>query len=318
MSRFSLTGAACAAALLFVSPAFAHVTLEQKDATAGTSYKGVLRVPHGCGEAATTGIKVSIPEGVISVKPQPKAGWTLATEAGPYGKAYEVMHGPPAKEGVKTITWSGGNLPNAYYDEFVFTAYLAPNASPQTLYFPVLQSCEGGGSSDWSEIPSAAAPKPARPAPALKVAASAPAASTVKVGDLVITAPWSRATPGGAKVAGGFLTITNTGKTADKLVSGSFAQAGRFEVHEMAMKDGVMTMRPVSGGLEIPAGGTVTLAPGGYHVMFMDLKQPLKEGDAVKGTLTFEKAGTVEVTFDVRGIGAGAGASAPAAMEHKH
>lgn len=316
MFRKSLRGAVCASVLLFVSPAFAHVTLEQKEATSGTSYKAVLRVPHGCGDAATTGLKVSIPEGVISVKPQPKAGWTLATETGPYKQAYEVMHGPPAKEGVKTISWSGGSLPNAYYDEFVFVAYLAPSASPQTLYFPTLQTC-GETATDWSEIPSAAAPKPARPAPALKLAVAADAGAVVKAGDLVISAPWSRATPGGAKVAGGFLTITNTGKTADKLVGGSFTQANRFEVHEMAVKDGVMTMRPVSGGLEIAPGATVTLAPGGFHLMFMDLKQPLKEGEAVKGTLTFEKAGTVPVTFEIRGIGAGAGA-ASSAGEHKH
>lgn len=325
MSRFFLSGAACAAAILFVSPAFAHVTLEQKDAASGTSYKAVLKVPHGCGDAATTGIKVSIPEGVISVKPQPKPGWTVSTETGPYKQSYEVMHGPAVKEGVTSVAWTGGSLPNANYDEFVFIAYLAPQAAPTTVYFPVLQSC-GTAATDWSEIPSAATPKPARPAPGLKLAAAgtampAGAMAPIKVGDLVINAPWTRATPGGAKVAGGYLTVTNTGKSPDRLVGGSFAQANRFEVHEMAMNNGVMTMRPVTGGLEIPPGGTVTLAPGGFHLMFMDLKQPLKEGETVKGTLTFEKAGSVDVTFDVRSIGAGAGTAAPAGGghgDHKH
>ena len=119
-----------------MSPAFAHVTLEQKDAASGTSYKAVLKVPHGCGDAATTGIKVSIPEGVISVKPQPKPGWTVSTETGPYKQSYEVMHGPAVKEGVTSVSWTGGSLPNANYDEFVFVAYLAPQAAPTTVYFP--------------------------------------------------------------------------------------------------------------------------------------------------------------------------------------
>lgn len=317
MLRQILPGAACAAALLFTLPASAHVTLEQREAVGGTFYKAVLKVPHGCGPAATTGITVSIPEGVVNVKPQPKPGWTLATQTGPYEKAYPVMHGEPVKEGVRSISWSGGTLPDANYDEFVFVAYLAPEAAPKTLYFPTLQSC-GSESTNWAEIPSAATPKPARPAPALKLAAASgpAAASSVKVGDLTLTAPWTRATPGGAKVAGGYVTITNTGASADRLISGTFTQAGRVEIHEMAMKDGVMVMRPLADGLEIPAGGTVTLAPGGFHIMFMDLKQPLKEGETVSGTLTFQKAGTVNVTFDVRGIGAGAGT--PAATEHKH
>ncbi len=318
MSSFTLRGALCAAALMSTTPAFAHITLEQGQATSGTSYKAVLKVPHGCGDAATTGIKVSIPEGVISVKPQPKPGWTLATETGPYTRAYEVMHGPPAKEGVKTISWTGGNLPNAHYDDFVFVAYLAPQADPTTVYFPTVQTC-GSATADWTEIPSAQAPKPAKPAPGLKLAAAATAAQTFKVGDLLVTAPWSRATPGGAKVAGGYVVITNTGTTPDKLLSGTFEQAGRFEIHEMSMKDNVMIMRPLPAGLDIPLGQTVTLAPGGYHLMLMDLKQPLKEGDKVKGTLTFEKAGSVNVVFEVRSIAAGAASAMPAGGgEHKH
>ncbi|MFG1429141.1 DUF1775 domain-containing protein [Roseixanthobacter glucoisosaccharinicivorans] len=324
------TAPLCLAAALFASlagPAFAHVTLAEGQATSGTSYRGVLKVPHGCGEAATTAIKVTIPEGVVSVKPQPKAGWTLALEKGPYEKSYEVMHGGPVKEGVKTITWSGGNLPNAYYDEFVFIAYLAPQAQATKLYFPVLQSCEGT-SADWAQIPQEGGPRPEYPAPVLRLAAAAmPAApSTFKAGALTIEQPWARATPGGAKVAGGYLKITNTGTLPDKLIGGSFERAGRFEMHEMSMNNGVMTMRPVAGGLEIAPGATLALAPGGYHLMLQDLTQPLKQGESVKGTLTFEKAGTVNVVFEVRGIGAGAPASAPAGgemggmggMEHQH
>src|SRR5690606_26613858 len=88
-----------------------------------------------------------------------------------------------------------------------------------------------------------------------------------KFGDLEIGHPWSRATPHGAQVAGGYMTITNQGSSADRLVSVSSDISDKAEIHEMAVKDGVMTMRPVEGGLEIPAGATIELKPGGYHLM---------------------------------------------------
>jgi hypothetical protein len=135
--------------------------------------------------------------------------------------------------------------------------------------------------------------------------ASAPArADDVKAGDLVITQAWTRATPGGAKIGGGFLTIENKGSAADKLVGVSADVAGKIEVHEMAMDGGVMKMRPVEGGLTIDPGKTVKLAPGGLHLMMMDLKSPLKQGDKLPVTLQFEKAGKVQVTLDVAGVGA--------------
>jgi len=140
-------------------------------------------------------------------------------------------------------------------------------------------------------------------------------AQQVKIGDLVLDHAWTRATPGGAKVGGGYLTIENKGATPDKLIGGSSPAAGRVEVHEMAMKNGVMTMRPVEGGLSIPPGQSVTLAPGGYHIMMMELKGPLKEGGKVPVTLKFEKAGEVNVTFEIEGIGAMAPASGQ--MDHE-
>jgi copper(I)-binding protein len=129
-------------------------------------------------------------------------------------------------------------------------------------------------------------------------------AQQVKAGDLVLDHAWARATPGGAKVGGGYLTIENKGATPDKLIGGSSPAAGKVEVHEMAMNNGVATMRPVKGGLSIPPAQSVTLAPGGYHIMLMELKAPLKKGDKVPVTLAFEKAGQVNVTFDIQGIGA--------------
>ena len=103
-------------------------------------------------------------------------------------------------------------------------------------------------------------------------------AEEVNAGDLVITQAWSRATPGGAKIAGAYLTIENRGSTPDRLVGGSGNVAAKVEVHEMAMKNGVMTMRSLEKGLAIEPGKTVKLAPGGYHLMLFDLKNPLKQG----------------------------------------
>lgn len=129
-------------------------------------------------------------------------------------------------------------------------------------------------------------------------------AEDVKAGDLVISQAWSRATPNGAKIGAGYFTIENKGTTADKLIGVSGDISGKIEVHEMSMNNGVMKMRSVDGGLAIDPGKTVKLAPGGYHLMIMDLKNPLKQGDKVPLTLSFEKAGKVAVTLDVQGVGA--------------
>ncbi len=142
-------------------------------------------------------------------------------------------------------------------------------------------------------------------------------AGDAKAGDLVITQAWSRATPNGAKIAGGYLTIENKGAAADRLIGGSGDIAGKVEIHEMAMNSGVMTMRPLDKGLEIEPGKTVKLAPGGYHLMLMDLKGPFKQGDKVPFTLEFEKAGKVALSFDVQGVGAQAPAGdAGGHMDH--
>jgi copper(I)-binding protein len=134
-----------------------------------------------------------------------------------------------------------------------------------------------------------------------------------KAGSLVINHPWSRATPKGAPVAGGYMKITNTGTTPDRLVGGSVEPAKRFEIHEMSMDGGVMKMRELTNGLEIPPGATVELKPGSYHVMMMNLSKPFVKGERVKGSLTFEKAGKIDVEFAVEDAGGPA-----AKAEHKH
>jgi len=134
---------------------------------------------------------------------------------------------------------------------------------------------------------------------------SAPAlAHDYTAGALKIGHPWARATPKGAPVGGGYLSITNTGSEPDRLIGGSSGIAKKFEIHAMSMDHGVMKMRPVGDGLEIQPGQTVTFKPGGYHVMFVDLNQPLKQGDKIPATLEFAKAGKVQVEFAVEGMGA--------------
>ena len=104
----------------FATPTAAHVTLETQEAKVGEPYKAVLRVPHGCEGTATAALRVRIPDGVIAVKPMPKPGWTLATTTGKYSKTYTFFHNAKLTEGVTEISWSGGKLPDAWYDEFVF------------------------------------------------------------------------------------------------------------------------------------------------------------------------------------------------------
>jgi len=140
---------------------------------------------------------------------------------------------------------------------------------------------------------------------ALAGGAAGAAAAEYQAGALKIEQPWSRATPHGATVAAGYMTITNTGTTPDRLVGGTEPFARGFEIHEMRMDGNVMKMRALPGGLEIKAGATVELKPGSYHVMFTGLARPLTKGERLKGTLAFEKAGTVEVEYVVEAPGAG-------------
>ena len=133
-------------------------------------------------------------------------------------------------------------------------------------------------------------------------------AAPIVIGQLELNAPFARATLPNAPVAGGFLTIVNSGTEDDRLVSASVDFAKDAQIHEMAMEGTVMKMRQLPDGLVIPAGETVVLEPGGYHLMFMGLSQPLVEGETVPVTLTFEKAGTITIDLHI----AGAAADAPA------
>jgi copper(I)-binding protein len=129
-------------------------------------------------------------------------------------------------------------------------------------------------------------------------------AADVDVGSIHITQPWARATPKGASSAAGYMTITNNGTAPDRVTCVSSDASAQCQIHSMTMEDGVMKMRPVEGGLEIKPGETVTLKPGGFHIMLLDLKHPLDAGQSLKTTLKFDKAGTVDVSAPVAAIGA--------------
>lgn len=137
----------------------------------------------------------------------------------------------------------------------------------------------------------------------LALSAGAASAHGYKVGSIEIVHPWSRATPKGAAVAGGYMKLVNTGSTPDRLVGGTNANAEKFEIHQMSMDNGVMKMRPLPNGIEIKPGETVELKPGSYHLMFVGLKEPFEQGKRVKGTLQFEKAGSVDVEYVVESVG---------------
>jgi periplasmic copper chaperone A len=161
---------AAAPLCLLSSMTLAHITLETQSASVGSTYKAILRVGHGCEGAATLKVRVQIPEGVISVKPMPKAGWELNTVEAPYKQSYDY-YGTPATAGVREIVWTG-KLLDKHYDEFVFRAYLTDSLKPDTsLYFPAVQDCEGNKAERWIEIPAEgkSADDYKSPAPGLKL-----------------------------------------------------------------------------------------------------------------------------------------------------
>jgi uncharacterized protein YcnI len=168
-------GATAAIALAFVgvTSARAHVTLETQQAAVGAGYKAVLRVPHGCGGSSTVSIRLRVADGVVDVKPMPKAGWKLETKSAKYSKTFSLRNAKMS-EGVTEITWSGGQLPDAHYDEFVFIGAISDDLQPgATIYFPVVQECEKGVAR-WIEIPAAGATQDhssesSQPAPALRL-----------------------------------------------------------------------------------------------------------------------------------------------------
>ena len=328
---YRTVAAALGLAVLLPSVAWAHATLETPEASPDSYYKAVVRIGHGCDGSATNTVRVTVPEGVISVRPMPKAGWDVELQEADYARSYE-LHGRQYDRGVRTITWTGGLLPDNYYDEFVFRGRLTDFKHGSTVYFPVTQECEEGEIA-WSQIPAQGqdAHDLDRPAPGLLILAAdggqhghqhghqhgamshdaMTGDGTYQVGELTVETPWSRATS--ARAGGVFMMIHNGGHHGDRLIGAESDLAGRVEVHMTIMEDGVMRMRHMEDGIEVPAGGMAELKPGGFHVMLMGLTQPLAEGESFPLTLIFDEAGEVTVDVPVRAAGA-----MDAGMHHNH
>jgi hypothetical protein len=156
-------------AVLIAAPAAAHVVLSPAQAAPGAYYAGAFRVSHGCSGSPTVALRVTIPPGVLSAKPQPKAGWSLSIEREPLARPVKGEGGQMLRERVKAVTWRG-RLPDDEFDEFGLMLKLPAAAGP--LYFPAVQTCETG-ETRWVDIPVPGAARPATPAPELEVTPAA-------------------------------------------------------------------------------------------------------------------------------------------------
>lgn len=147
----------------------AHVNFEKRQANADTTYKAVLAITHGCDGSPTHTFRVRIPDGVFNVKPMPKPGWKINVVEGRYSRP-QNYHGKTYEKGVTEIIWSGGHVPDRFFDEFVFRARIGTFEKSTMLYFPATQVCEKG-QLDWVEVPTSSKGRGSldRPAPVLQV-----------------------------------------------------------------------------------------------------------------------------------------------------
>ena len=292
--------------------AFAHATLLVSEAPADSNYLATLQVPHGCDGKAITEVQIKLPEGFISAKPQPKAGWELEIIKGKYQKSYK-LHGKTVSDGALEIRWKNGNLSDDYYDTFTISGKFSGLAAGASVPFVSTQLCGSDAKVAWTDIPAEGQnPHDLKyPAPMVTLTAAeghdhhdmsmgSPEFKPLKVGDLTITAAFIKSMTPGQPVGGGYITVVNNGAADDRLVSVTPpAGVDHIEMHEMKMDGDVMRMRKLADGLEVRAGQTVEMKPGGLHMMFMGVRTPFATGDSVKATLVFEKAGSVEVDIPV-------------------
>ncbi|EHS51925.1 protein of unknown function DUF461 [Rhizobium sp. PDO1-076] len=321
-------------ALVSTGAAFAHASFANAPVAVGSYVAATLQVPHGCDGKATNEVQIKLPEGFISAKPQPKAGWEIEVISGDYQNSYD-NHGKAVTSGPVEIRFKNGNLPDEFYDTFTIYGKVAA-ADPETgLAFPTIQVCGADATVAWTDI-AAAGQDPhdlKSPAPVLKIAAAAgadehaghgaPATGAhaghdahaghgdhaaavnpggfdvVTLGDLELSGGFTKAMLPGQPVGGGFITITNKGAEDDVLIAATSPNAGEVQLHEMAMVNDVMKMRQLPDGITIPAGQSVELKPGGLHLMFFKISEPFRDGATVPVTLTFQKAGNVDVVLPI-------------------
>ncbi|MEB0057862.1 copper chaperone PCu(A)C [Variovorax sp. LG9.2] len=283
--------------------ALAHVTLPPGGATAGSDYRAVFRVGHACKDAgATTGIGVRLPVGFMLANAEPRAGWKLDVQRAVANAAH----------GEAEVRWTAESpqnaLPGKERAEFVLNGKVP--AAPGPLWFKVLQTCDVG-STDWAQVPASGTSTDGMAAPAARLMVVAAGVATVDVRDAYV-----RQSVAGQSGTGAFMKLTSP--SGSRLVGISTPAAGVAEVHEMKMEGDTMKMRAVSGGVDLPAGQTVELKPGGYHVMLMDLKAALPKGASVPVTLRFEDAKGAKTSLELK-LPVGAPEGAPATpMQHMH
>lgn len=295
----SFTRRALAAGLLLAGAgaALAHVTLPPGGATAGSDYEAAFRVGHPCKDAnATTGITVRLPKGFSFSDAQARKGWKLEA--------------PPAGDHGGEVRWSAESaqtaLPGSERAEFVLRGKVP--AAPGVLWFKVLQTCDNG-SVDWAQIPASGTATEGLEQPAARLDVLAAGVAPVDVRDA-----WIRASVPGQSGTGAFMKLS--APSGARLVGASTPVAGVAEVHEMKMEGDTMRMRGI-GSLELPARQSVELKPGGYHLMLMDLKQPLANGSTVPLTLNFEDAAGRKSSLELK-VPVKTAAASAAAGEHKH
>lgn len=259
---------------LSAAPALAHVTLAEPNAMPGSHYVAHFRVGHGCDGKPTTALTVTIPPGVSQVVPEAPPGWSIAT----------------VREGGRTsaVTWKGGTLGPATPGTFTVAMTLPPAGGQ--LAFPAMQMC-GTVEEDWNEMPASGA-RLLHPAPLLTLAAAAAPPG------LAVSEAWFRALPGNLP-AGGYFTLRNDGPKSAVLTGADSPACGMAMLHRSESRGGMAGMDMVP-SVEVPAGGSVRFAPGGYHLMCTDPRPVLKPGAKVPVTLRFQDGGQLTATFDVR------------------
>ena len=285
---------------LCAGAAQAHVSLQDGQAEAGARYQAVLRVGHGCDGAATTALTVRIPAGFARIEPVARPGWTLSSRRG-------------------EVTWTAAGeqaaLPGDQRAEFTIGGSLPPRPGP--LWFKVRQTC-GKAALDWSQVPAQGTDTAGLKTPAALLQVL-PARDLAQLRALPrVEGAWVRSMVAGQQSAAGYMTLTASEPM--QLIGITTPAADTAEVHQMKMEGDIMRMRAVP-QLDLPAGQPVELKPGGYHVMLMELKQPLTPGMTIPMTLLLRDAKGVasklQLKLPVAAQAPGSGAAAPAPA-HKH
>ncbi len=298
---FSLSLSFSFAVLALAGPgAQAHVTLETPTAEAGAPYQAVFRVGHGCNKSPTTAITVRLPQGFVNARALPRAGWKF--DATP-----------------TAVTWTASGKEAALADgvrgEFVIAGSTTRGAGP--VWFKVLQTCEQG-SLDWADIPAQGTTTAGMKTPAALLQVMDARDFALAKALPKVEGAWVRGSVPGQQGTGGFMRLT--AREPLQLVGAATPAAGSAEIHEMKMEGDVMRMRAVD-KVDLVPGTPFELKPGGYHLMLMELKQPLQKDTLVPLTLLFRNAAgaqlkmELQVPVSMQAPGAPAGA---ATEQHKH